>query len=223
MDGERRSLTTIVGGLFADVVSIFGIPAGLAQSLLAEHLSRKATVARAVLMEELRKGRINDFEAAANDEVVGAIYSYMLAARDNAARFTLRLLAKALVGQLQRERLYADEFQRWKDVLNRITPDQALVLGRFIHLTNEARRTLVDGEDLAAKARTMLKEELVPAAFRSEDHLNAVCAQAASLGLLLLRTGFGSTVYEPSPVLFELAELVDFLDAVREEAKGAAA
>lgn len=222
MDGERRSLITVVGGLFADVASVFGIPAGMAQSLLAEHLNRKATEARAVLMEEFSKGRINDFEAAANDEVVGTIYSYLLAARDNAARFTLRLLAKAIVGQLQRGRLYADEFQRWKDVLSRITPDQALVLGRFVHLTNKARKEAPEDSNVSARAGQMLEAELVPSAFESEDHLKSVCAQAASLGMLLLRTGFGETNYEPSPALFEMAELVDLLDAVKDEGKGAA-
>ncbi len=62
------------------------------------------------------------------------LYRYALAVRDGTARRNLRLLAKAMVSLAKRDRLFSDEFNKYADVLSRMTRDQILVLGRYYAL-----------------------------------------------------------------------------------------
>lgn len=214
---DSQKLITTSANLVGDIASVFGIPTNLALQALNGYLARRAREAQSILMQELSRGDISTYQAASEDDAIGVIYSYMLAVRDNAARFNMRLLAQSVAGLLKSDKLYADEFQRYKEVLSRVSRDQALILGRFLKCWDDASKQTQDPEEVERNARESLKNQLVPSEFSTIDHLVAVCASASGLGLLTPASGFGTIVYSPSPFLMEISRIVDFTDAVEVE------
>jgi hypothetical protein len=126
-----KSLIKIASDVAADVVSVLGIPSTVLRSLLGSFIQSRMNEAFDILIEELRAGRIDDLHAANEDDTVAVIYRYSLAAREGAARRNLRLLSRAICGLVRRDVLYPDNFNKYADILSRLTRDQILVLGRY--------------------------------------------------------------------------------------------
>ena len=99
-----NSLTSIMGGGFADVVNAMGWPvSNLAGSALAEGLKAlldaRASKSRTLLLEEVRKGNKTLESAADADEFIAIIYRYARSGQEGTARLNLRLMAKVIAGQ----------------------------------------------------------------------------------------------------------------------------
>ena len=213
-----KSLVDLSGSVFSDALSLWGIPASTAVSALHRYVARRAEQARDILIEEVRTGEIDMSRAASEDDAVAVVYRYYLAARDGAARRNLRLLAKAIVGLAQRDRLYSDEFCKHADVLSGLSRDQIFVAGRFYHL-RQVQLAETTGSREGPDAWSALKEELVPKAFSTQEHLEAICAQLAGAGLVYFVSVYGGNAYAPSPILIEVAELADFEATLGAEAE----
>ena len=170
-----------------------------------------------MLLDELRAGNIGELEVAEKNEVVAICHRFLIAARDGTARRNMRLLARAWVGLANRDRLYSDDFNKYADTLARLTRDQILVLGRYHAMWTEEVEQSTDQEEVRARAWIQLNNQLVPTEFPTADHMTSICAQAAGLGLLNVGSAFGGLTYRPSPILFEIIELVDFQDVLRAE------
>jgi hypothetical protein len=102
-------------------------------------MQRRLEEARDVLFDELKHGRIDPLNVAQEDGAVAIIYRYMLAVRDCSARRNLRLLARVIAGLGQRDRLFADDFNKYAEALSRLTRDELLVLGTLYRHKREQR------------------------------------------------------------------------------------
>lgn len=213
-----RSLAKISGDLFADALSTLGIPANMARSLFAQWLERRAAEARDIIISELAAARIEEFQAASEDDAIAVVYRYMLAARDCAARRNLRLLARSIAGLAQRDRLHSDEFNKYAEALSRLSRDEILVIGA-LHRFRTTKETGCYSVGTAQYWQPFIKE-MVPAQFASEDHVVAVCCSGLRSGLLLTPRDFDSSgYYTTSPLMDEVAELAEF-EAVLVEEEG---
>ena len=213
----NKTLTQITGNLFADLLAVFGIPAITGTELFRRFLKTKADEALAFLLEELRAGEIDSLQVANENEAIAINYRYALAVRDGAARRNFRLLARTMVGLAKRDRLYSDEFNRYADVLSRLTRDQILVLGRFHALCKLEERETEDQEHARSNAWGRMVDELVPSDFPSREHVIYVCSQATGLGLMVAVGAYGGLVYKLSPLMVEVVQLADFEDVLRSE------
>ena len=214
-----HSIEIYTGSVFADIVSLFGLPTGTASKLFHEFLSSRAEAARDILFKELRSGKMDELHAANNDEAISVIYRYALAARDGAANRNLILLAKTMVGLAQRDRLYSDEFNKYAAMLSQLSRDQIFVLGRYYAIFEIETSKTTDSQNALTRTWERLVHELVSDQFETERHVLAVLAQSVSTGLILPNAVIGGTAYEFSPIMREVTELVRFQDALEGDAK----
>ena len=200
----------LVKNVGADALGLFlGVPTGTAMALVGDMLKRRIVEARDILLNQIRAGDIDVIEAAASDEKVDILYRYYIAARDGAGRANLHLLARVIVGLAGRDRLYADEFNRYAVLLSQLTRDQIFVIGRYY-----AHEKSVAGEqDDVIRSTSAWKnviKEMVPTHFATEGHIQSVCAQLIGAGLLFQIGAFGNNVYRLTPLVEEIANLADF-------------
>jgi hypothetical protein len=67
-----------------------------------------------------------------------------------------------------------------------------------------------------------VRQELVPARFDRADHIDAHLSSITRTGLLIAMSAWGGLAFKPSPLFFEVMQLVDFQEALRREASNAA-
>jgi len=110
------TLPEIIGAFVTDTFGLVGIPGGsVAAALTIGYFHRRDELARDILFEELRLANITDARAASEDDAIAVIVRYLRAAREGAARLNIRLLAKAIAGQVRSGSLVADEFLQYAE------------------------------------------------------------------------------------------------------------
>ncbi len=204
-------LPAVVNAALAEILSIFSLPGGAAgPALIQTYLNRRMAEARDILLEEYSKAEITELDVASEDELAGILFRYFRATRENAARINLRLMAKVMLGLGQRDRLFADEFNKYAEILSRLSRDEMLVIGTLHRYRKEEERRqgpLVGTGQYWPK----VMKELVPDQFPTEEHVIAVCCSGMRSGLILTPRDFDSTgSYATSPIMDEVAELADF-------------
>lgn len=209
-----KYITEIGRGVFGDILAVLGFPAGgVAVGICTNFIRTKLDQAHDILMQEIASGNIDPLEAAQQDDAIAAIYRYVIAARDGAARRNLRLLARAMVGLCQRHRLFADDFNEYAEALSRLTRNEIIVVG-YLHRGKKRAQPnakLIDYWPEVMKA-------LVPKHFDTEEHVLSVCCSAQRTGLLLNGTNFtDSAYYRTSPFMDKVSEMSDFMEVLREE------
>lgn len=214
---SETPLEKYTGSILGDIASIFGVPTGTASQLFRDFINRRGEKARDILLEELSAGDIDEFHAASDDEAISIIYRYALAVRDGAANRNLRLLAQSMVGLAQRDRLFSDEFNKYAEVLSRLSRDQIFVLARYYGIYQTERNGRSDGQLVITNSWTTLKKAMVPTEFETEQHIEVILAQCAAFGLMLPNLAIGGPSYLFSPLMNEIMELAKFQDALREE------
>lgn len=211
----------LIGAAFNDVLSLFQIPgsnltAEVLRGAIASYLRRQSEAARDILLEEFRLGNIDRIELASQDELGGVLFRYFNAIRDNAARLNLRLMAKVMVGQAQRDRLYADEFSRYANVLSSLSRDEVLAITFLWMVQSEFSEPDING--IESELWKRLIEHAVPKAFLSEEHARTACTGVMRTGLVISSPTYGGLGYfRCSPLMNEIAQLADFQDALRRE------
>jgi len=213
----KKSLVEITEDVFADVLAMFGLPGASASGLFGGFLRSKVDESLKILLAELRAGEVSSLHVASENETVAVCYRYLLAARDGVARRNLRLLARTMTGLAERDRLFSDEFNKYAGVLESLTRDQILYLGRYYALYQEEIQKTDDEGAARQTAKDRLTGELIPRHFPSEQHLEYLVSQAVGLGLLLTASAWGTLLYRFSPLMDEIAELADFQDVLRQE------
>ena len=206
----------LIGALVSDGASLFTIPTGSALAFVEEYLRKRSEEAREIAIEELRSGQILDTEVPSSDEAAGVILRYYRAAREDAARINLRLLAKVIAGRLQAGNLVADEFIALANALDTLSRDEIVLLGTmYKHYVETEGEGSLDGKkpwDLAHKS-------LCSGVFATEDEFQAIGARSQRSGFVVPMSGRsqGRMGFKLSPLFFQLTETVDFLDALRKE------
>jgi hypothetical protein len=185
--------TAIVG----DVLSALQVPgSGFFGKLGDKYLERKQREAAEILIEEVSKGSPEPIP------LIEIVYRFSKAAADGAARENLRLLAQVIAGLKRNKALQSDKFRKWANVLEQVTRDELLVIGKAI----ATKRELDANPSISFWAR--LKEELAISGYQ-EVEAGSLCASLTRTGLLLPASGWGELVYRPTPWLDELASLAD--------------
>ncbi len=215
---DLPSLASAAHDIASDALSLagFAVPSQTASRLLSGFRGRKIEEARTVLLEQLRKGEVSDYQAAIKDDQIAIIYRYYLAAAQGRARRNLHLLAQAIVGLAKRDSLFADDFNAYAKSLEDLTRDEILVLGRFYALLTEERERGTNAQEQRARAWDNLLAELVPDDFQSQRHISAICGSLTRSGLIIAGSGYGAIAYSLSPQMEGLAELIDFEEALAE-------
>ena len=221
-DGERMSnvLASIIASAFSDMLAHFqfggaSVTSAIAQTAIAGYLRRRLEESHDVLLEELRQGNIDRIEFDSEYELGGVLFRYFNAVRDNAARLNLRLMAKAMVGQVRNEQLYADEFTRYANILSAMTRDEVIASITVYRYTLDIERTPVTS---FSDPRTQkMVDSVVPSLFVDSDYFIAVCGALARFGLVIDSNDGNSFRFVSTPIMANLAKVVDFQDALRKE------
>lgn len=119
----------------SDVLSALQLPGGAFLSKFADkYLERKQKEAAEILIEEIAKGSFSESDI---DPLIEITYRFSKAAADGAARENLRLLAQVIAGLKRNKALNSDKFRKWANILEQLTRDELMAIGKAIALTRK--------------------------------------------------------------------------------------
>jgi hypothetical protein len=197
--------TAIVG----DVLSALQVPgSGFFGKLGDKYLERKQREAAEILIEEVSKGspeQIN-FSNSDADPLIDIIYRFAKAAADGAARENLRLLAQVIAGLKRNKALEPDKFRKWANILEQLTRDELIVIGKAIAIKRKmaTEEVAFNPNEFSNRPRS----ELMRSGYQAT--IDPICASLGRTGLFLGASGYGGVmVYLPTPWLDELGMLAD--------------
>lgn len=196
--------TTIVG----DVISALQLPGGgFIGKLGDKYLERKQKEAAEILIEEVAKGSAEpiNFEERDLNPMIEIAYRFSKAAADGAARENLRLLAQVIVGLKKNKALDPDKFRKWANILEQLTRDELVVLGKAIAIRREI---VAAGAGAPNDFWQKLKSELEAGSYPAAE-IGPLCTSVSRYGLLVPVSAFGGMVYMPTLWLDELGALAD--------------
>lgn len=203
--------------LWAEAFQCVGLPAFAADvgawsvsKALESFWKKRAEDAQIRICDELRKGNITLTQASLTDGHFAAFVRMAQAVRDSASHEAIRLMAKVMVGQILRDQLYADEFNRFAAALAGLSRQELIALS-CLHMAHDDS-TL--GEATSYQKAIKIA---VPFHFQSMKHLEMHLVSAGRSGLVVSHPVLGGMSYSPSPLLNELVQLADFQDALRAE------
>lgn len=212
-----RTLVDMSADLFGAALEALGIPVGAGRGIFSHYMQRQLDQARDILFEEIQSGQLGPLQAAQQDDAIAIIYRYMLSVRDGAARRNLRLLARVVCGLGERDRLFADDFNKYAEALSRLSRDEILAVGT-LHMFKNYLKELTSEKPIIASYWPCVIKSLVPSQFVTEEHVLSVCCSAQRSGLVINGLDLDSSAYYgTSPFMDEVSELVDFQDVLRQE------
>ena len=200
-----REMVPLGSAIVGDVLSVFQVPGGGFFGKLGDKwLERKQKEAAEILIEEMKKGSSEpiDFAASDVDPLIEIIYRFSKAAADGAARENLRLLAQVIAGLKRNKALQSDKFRKWAGILEQLTRDELIVIGKAIATKRELATATSNN------FWQLLKAALAESGYQAAE-VEPLCASLSRTGLLLPASAWGGMVYLPTPWLDELASLAD--------------
>jgi len=207
-------LPDVLGALIADGLGAIAVPgASSAGEAVKGYLQRSSDEARAILLDEFRRGNIDAANVAAEDDRIAVIYRYLRASWEGSARVNLRLLAKAIVGRIRTNTLVADEFLPHADALAALSRDEIILVATMyrIHCTP---RDVPDGNE--KKDWDIALVELDQIGW-TNDRALATAGRSLRSGYVIADPAWDQFRYRLSPLLIDLCKTVDFADALRRE------
>jgi hypothetical protein len=212
------------GALITDIASVVmkDLPFGntieaVLGGLLRKIQAKRQERARVILIDEIATGKRTPRSVHEADEFVAILYRYLDAARQGAATLNLRLLAKVIAGQFEREEVQADEFLRFADILTTLTKDEVIFLGtlhRHFEKDKSARGAVVVYREVI--------DELATSKSMDSKEIRAIAAALQRTGLILpittVVTGGAGFQCQPSPLLDRLIRLISLEDAALRDA-----
>lgn len=191
-----------------DVLSALMIPGAGTLSLVAQaFVQKKRREAADLLIEEISRGFHGqiEFDRFDIDPLLEIIYRFSKAVDDGAARENLRLLAQIIAGLKKYKALDSDRFRKWCAILEQLTRDELLVIGKAI----VARREIANSEtDVANDFCQRLFFALEQAGY-SKEEVGALLTTVSRTGLVVPQSAYDGMVYMPTPWLDELGRLAD--------------
>jgi hypothetical protein len=186
-----------------------GLPGGnvLVEAVQAVQ-DRRQRQAREILLEELRQGEAFIERVEEIDEIAAMLLKYVRMAEEGTARLNLRMMAMIIRGMSIKRTLVASKFLYYASFIAALGREEVIAI-----------TTLYKNERInspRSRARLDTKAELVPSIFPTEEHLNGALQAASRTGLVIPRSGWGSLVYETTPLMEEVASLAPLQDALRE-------
>ena len=170
--------------------------------ILDSYKERKKSEVSEILIAELRTGRKSFEDIADEDAFISVIYRIDRAATEGAGRENLRYMAQIMNGTVLAGETTPDRALYFINILAEMTKEEVGLAIRMYDL----------GKIHAGSERAIsgfLKDEIVPSYYLNEDTLYAALARLARTGLVLPKSGWGCITYYPSPLMDELAKLID--------------
>ncbi|HVJ44372.1 MAG TPA: hypothetical protein VM639_22915 [Dongiaceae bacterium] len=162
--------------------------AGTVMQLALERvMKRREEQAREVLLDELRKGRKTEYEAASEDEAAAILFRYLRAAQEGTARRNLRLMAQVIRKQLEACNLVASEFLYFAGLFEDLRREEILILSTMWR--NRSAEPVGRGGAWSATIRELSGTS----AFPDGEMLYAFAIGLMRHGLLRLLSGFDGT------------------------------
>lgn len=212
---SKKEIVPWGSAIAGDVLSVFQVPGGGFLGKLGDkYLERKQKEAAEILINELRKGSVepNDISEHEVDPLVEIIYRFSKAVADGAARKNLRLLAQIIAGLKRNKALDPDKFRKWASILEQMTRDELMVIGKAIALSRKINEA---GDKPSFDFFSILQEEMKAAGYGKEVY--SLYASVSRTGLLVPVSAFGGLNYTPSPWLDELGRLASIEEVLRPE------
>jgi len=193
-----------------DLIGLTPYSVGNVAGVALESLLKKRVVAaREILLAEIARGDVT-LASAELEEVVAIIYRFLRSAQEGAARRNLRLLAQVIAGQSKNSAISADEFLYYANLLEPLRHEEILFFGMLIRHWKSTSLISESSEKRCVEAMAATKRELVPAVVPSEADFAALVGSLTRTGLLTTHPAWDSPMYEPSPLLERIVQMVDF-------------
>lgn len=195
--GKNLVLTGVM--LAQETLSALGVPgASLLEKGVNAVYEKRRAAALDILIEAIkREGIVNlQFEEGEADDLVQMMMRFAKATEEGTARQNLKLLAQVIFG-LKRNRAFEfDKFQACANVLETLTRDEILFLGRMyrFYTDNPGKNDY----------RAFLKS--LSGTFENLQ-AEALAAGLTRTGVLLPISAFGTINYAPAPRLYEICQL----------------
>ncbi|WP_407167783.1 hypothetical protein [Bradyrhizobium sp. ORS 111] len=205
---KGKEMIPFGAAIAGDVLSVLQMPGGGFLGKLGDkYLERKQREAAEILIAEVSNGSAGpiEFSGRETDPLIEIIYRFSKAVSDGAARENLRLLAKIIAGLKKNKALDPDKFRRWANILEQLTRDELMVIGKAIAI----RRKIVAGGPEAANDFWQRLEVELKASGYNPDEIGPLCTSVSRTGLLIPMSAWGGTVYIASPWIEELGDLAD--------------
>lgn len=190
------------------------------RTALAAYLKQRSADAQKILFEELRNGGKQPEQVAAEDDSIAVVHGYMRAAWEGRARVNLRLLAKAITGQLQRGTLVADEFYLYAESLAGLSRDEVILISTLLRhhpkLPDVPEEEMGEREKQSPWLATIAEME---SKGWQRDKISAVAGRCLRSGFVIAQSAWDGLAFKVSPMLLDLSKTVDFGDALRRESK----
>lgn len=200
----------------AELLQNGGLSAG--RVVLTAYLKKRSDQACDILFDELKRGGLLPEQVAAHDDGIAVIHGYNRAAWEGRARVNLRLLARAITGQLQASSLVADEFFLYAESLAGLSRDEIIFIATLLRhsakMPNVPEEQMGEREKQSPWLKTL--EEMGTKGW-SNDKTSAVGGRCLRSGLVIAASAWGGLAYKVSPMLIDLCKTVDFDDVLRRE------
>jgi hypothetical protein len=198
-----KELVPFGAAIAGDVLSALQLPGGGFLGKLGDkYLERKQKEAADILIEEIAKGSPEpiNFTEGDIDPLIEITYRFSKAVADGAARENLRLLAQVIAGLKRNKALDPDKFRRWANILEQLTRDELMVIGKAIALSRKMHAQAVEFNP--GDFWKTLKSELEASGYQLAV-ITPLCASLSRTGLLLPGSAWGGMIYMPTPWLDE--------------------
>jgi hypothetical protein len=183
------------------------------------YFKRRKLEAGEELSEALRNARISWEDAVELDETAAMLHRWERAWREGAVRQKLKLLARALAGEIGRGEEGADEFQQFADVILGLSGNEISFLGSLYVAETAAALEHSDAEQAHQDAMHNLRGALIGdrRLFANYDQFESVGYALGRTGLLIPRVlssgGYSFAMTMRLERLVELTHLEEFADA----------
>lgn len=191
--------------LAAETLSALSLPgASVVDKAVTGALDRRAKVAREVLLESISKEGVDEILQSEQDldEFVQMMMRFSKCANEGAARQNLKLLAQVISGLKKNHILKFDKFQSCANVIEALTRDEILFLGKLKIWSKS------NPDDIKwIEFRSMLAHDL------ADLDINACASALSRTGMILPVSAFGTMVYVPTKMFYEVCSLAEFENA----------
>ena len=207
-------LEAIVGDFLAKLgLPVANTAAAAVGDIINTALSRRAQERREILIAEIRAGNIPT-DKLAEDEFIACAWKLHNAIIQGTSNSNLKFLARILTGLAKTNRpIYADKFLHYASLLEGLSHEELTLIASF---AKHKKAYLADKEKAKEKedvASPMLrvKNELTAekGPFENGDEFLGCCASVSRTGLIIPHSGWGGMIYDTTPQLDKLLELVD--------------
>lgn len=203
-----KEMVPFGAALVGDILSTLQLPGGgLLGKVGDKYIERKQKEAADIFIEEIAKGSPEpiSFTDSETDPLIEIIYRFSKAVSDGAARENLRLLAQVIAGLKRNKALEPDKFRKWANILEQLTRDELMVVGKAIAIMRRIDRA---GPNVPNDFWQTLKSELEVSRYPANE-VDSLCTSVSRTGLLVPVSAWGGTIYMSTPWLDELGTLAD--------------